>query len=142
MTHVAVIDTNVVAAGLMTAQQDAPTTRILDGMLTAAFPFALSEALLAEYREVLNRPTLRKRHGLTRNEIESLLVALAEHAIVLESVDGPAAPDPGDQHLWNLLADHDDVCLVTGDRVLLESRNAPAPVLTPAAFAAQVFADP
>ncbi|TAN08549.1 MAG: putative toxin-antitoxin system toxin component, PIN family [Rhodanobacteraceae bacterium] len=139
MTRVAAIDTNVVAAGLMTARQDSPTARILDGMLTAAFPFALSEALLAEYREVLNRPALCKRHGLSSDEIDSLLATLAEHAIVLEPVKGSAAPDSGDQHLWDLLASHGDLCLVTGDRVLLESRNAPAPLLAPATFAAELF---
>lgn len=140
--RVAVVDTNVIASALLTANADAPTARILEGMRAARIPFAVSGALLTEYRDVLNRSALRKRHGLTRNEIELLLVALAEHAIVLEPTGGPAAADPGDQHLWDLLASHDDLCLVTGDRVLLGARNAPAPILAPAAFAAQVFADP
>lgn len=130
----AVIDTNVVAAGLMTANADAATARILDGMLAAAFPFVISGALLAEYRDVLNRPHLRKRHGLTRSEIESLLVALAHNAIVLEPGAGPKAPEPGDQHLWDLLASHEDLCLVTGDGLLLGAADAPAPVLAPAAY--------
>lgn len=110
-------------------------------MLTAAFPFALSEALLAEYREVLNRPALRKRHGLTGKEIDALLIALAEHTST-GACGGPGCTRPGDQHLWDLLASHDELCLVTGDRLLLESRHAPAPVLTPAAFMAHIFADP
>ena len=46
MTRPAVIvDTNVVVAGLLTAQEASPVARILDGMLAAAFPFVVSEAL-------------------------------------------------------------------------------------------------
>ena len=133
MTRIAVVDTNVLAAALMTANEAAPTARILDGMLAAAFPFAISEPLLAEYRDVLNRPALRKRHGLKQAEIESLLIALTQNAIVLATVAGPAAPDSGDQHLWDLLSSHDGLCLVTGDK-LLQKSTAPASVLTPETF--------
>ncbi|WP_309640015.1 PIN domain-containing protein, partial [Methylibium sp.] len=58
-----IVDTNVVVAGLLTKDETSPVARILDGMLAAAFPFVVSEALLAEYRTVLVRPTLRKLHG-------------------------------------------------------------------------------
>jgi len=61
---VVVIDTKVVVAGLLTANDASPVARILNGMLTAAFPFVLSEPLLAEYRAVLVRPNLRKLHGM------------------------------------------------------------------------------
>lgn len=132
----AVVDTNVIAVALMTASVDAPTARILDNMLSGKFPFVVSSFLLAEYQDVLNRPKLRKRHGLSRREIESLLVALAEIAIVLEPVTGPKAPEPGDQHLWDLLASRDDLCLVTGDALLIRARNPPSPVLSPADFIA------
>lgn len=135
MSRVAVVDTNVVAAGLMTARPDAPTARILDGMLKARFPFALSTALLAEYRSVLSRPTLRHRHGLDTDELDSLLLALARHAIVLTPTAGPRAPDPGNQHLWGLLASHPGLVLVTGDHLLLAAETAPAPVAGVAEFA-------
>ena len=59
-----IVDTNVVVAGLLTGNATSPVARILDGMLGAAFPFVVSEALLAEYRAVLVRPALRKLHGL------------------------------------------------------------------------------
>ncbi|HET7662837.1 MAG TPA: putative toxin-antitoxin system toxin component, PIN family [Rhodanobacteraceae bacterium] len=134
MSLIAVVDTNVVAAGLMTPSKTAPTAQILDAMLSARLSFALSVALLAEYRDVLNRPSLRQRHALSHEDVESLLVALARDAIILESVPGSVAPDPGDQHLWNLLASHDRLCLVTGDKLLLQHQPAPAPMLTPAGF--------
>ena len=57
-----IVDTNVVVAGLLTKSDASPVARVLDGMLSAAFPFVMSEALLAEYRAVLVRPPLRKLH--------------------------------------------------------------------------------
>ena len=69
-------------------------------------PFVVSDALLAEYRTLLVRPTLRKFHGLTVAEVEANLTVLAQHAIVPPPVPtppAPPAPDPGDQLLWELL---------------------------------------
>ena len=112
---VVIIDTNVVVAGLLTEWGDSPVARISDGMLGAAFPFVVSEALLAEYHAVLVRPALRKLHGLTVAELETILTDMARHAIVLAPATAPLAPDPGDQLLWDLLASRVDLVLVTGD---------------------------
>lgn len=135
MTRPAVIvDTNVVVAGLLTSHEASPVARILDGMLAAAFPFVLSEVLLAEYRTVLMRPTLRKLHGLTIAEVEVILTDLAQHAIVLAPVAAPPAPDPGDQLLWELLAAKADLLLVTGDKLLLRDAGMQGRVISPQAF--------
>ena len=63
MSPPVIVDTNVVVAGLLTARADSPVARVLDDMLATVFPFAISDALLAEYRTVLRRPSLRKAHG-------------------------------------------------------------------------------
>ena len=105
-------------------------------MLAAAFPFALSEALLAEYRAVLLRPRLKKLHGLSVADIESLLTDLAQHAIVLTPGAAPAAPDPGDQFLWDLLAAKEALVLVTGDKLLLREPAMRGRVVSPADFLA------
>ena len=139
MTRPAVIvDTNVVVAGLLTAQETSPVARILDGMLATAFPFVVSEALLADYRTVLVRPILRKLHGLSVAEVEAILTDLAQHAIVLTPVAGPPAPDPGDQLLWNLLAARPDLVLVTGDKLLLQDAGMRGRVIAPRAFVANL----
>ena len=130
-----VVDTNVVVAGLLTGDASSPVARILDGMLAAAFPFVLSEALLAEYRAVLVRPALRKLHGLSVTDVETLLTDIAQHAIVLAPGVGSPAPDPGDQLLWDLLAARADLLLVTGDRALQVDAAMGARVLSPRAFA-------
>ncbi len=129
-----IIDTNVVVAGLLTKQDTSPVARILDGMLGAAFPFVLSEALLAEYRTVLVRPVLRKLHGLTVAEVEAVLTDIAQHAVVLAPAAAPPAPDPGDQLLWGLLAAKADLVLVTGDKLLLRDAGMRGRVMTPSAF--------
>lgn len=135
MSHPPVIvDTNVVVAGLLTANEASPVARILDSMLAAAFPFVVSEALLAEYRTVLVRPGLRKLHGLTIAEVETLLTDIAQHAIVLVPVAAPRAPDPGDQLLWELLAARADSLLVTGDKALLRDPGMRSRVVSPHAF--------
>ena len=131
-----IVDTNVVVAGLLTAHEDSPVARILDGMLAAVFPFALSEMLLAEYRMVLVRPKLRKMHGLTVAEVETLLTNLAQHAIVLVPVAAAAAPDPGDQLLWDLLAARAELLLVTGDKLLLRDAGMRGRVISPQVFVA------
>lgn len=131
-----IVDTNVVVAGLITQHDDSPVARILDGMLSAAFPFVLSEALLTEYRTVLVRPNLRKLHGLTVAEVDTILTEIAQHAIVLKPVAAPPAPDPGDPLLWELLAARVDVLLVTGDKLLLANAGMQGRVISPHAFVA------
>jgi putative PIN family toxin of toxin-antitoxin system len=133
---VVIVDTNVVVAGLLTGSDASPVARMLDGMLRAALPFVVSEALLAEYHAVLVRPGLRKLHGLTMSEIETLLTAVAQHAIVLEPATVVPAPDPGDQLLWDLLAARPDLILVTGDKRLIQDPDMSGRVITPRAFLA------
>ncbi len=129
-----IVDTNVVVAGLLTANDASPVARILDGMLVAAFPFVVSEALLAEFRTVLVRPSLRKLHGLTVAEVETLLTDIAQHAIVLAPVAASSAPDPGDQLLWELLAARADLLLVTGDKALQRDAGMQPRVVSPQSF--------
>ena len=135
---VVIIDTNVVVAGLLTKREDSPVARVLDGMLGAAFPFVVSEALLAEYHAVLVRPALRKLHGLTVSELETILTDLARHAIVLAPITAPLAPDPGDQLLWVLLASRADLVLVTGDKLLLQTPAMEGRVISAQAFVASL----
>ena len=132
-----IIDTNVVVAGLLTSHADSPVARILDGMLGADFAFVLSEALLAEYRSVLVRPRLCKLHGLSSPEIDTILLDIARHAVVLspvKTVATPVAPDPGDQFIWDLLTTRADLVLVTGDKLLLQDKAMQQRVVSPQAF--------
>lgn len=147
MPALAVVDTNVVVSGLLTADGASPVAVVLDGMLTRRFGFLLSTDLVAEYRAVLLRPRVRARHGLAPAEVEQLLVALALEAVwrdpptvhaagALGAAEGrtPAAPDPGDAHLWALLTRVPGSLLVTGDALLVAKAHPAAAVVTPRAF--------
>jgi len=131
----AIIDTNVVVAGLITSDGEAPTARVLDGMVGGRFPFVLSVALLAEYRGVLLRDRIRETHGLDNDEIDAILTTIASNAIVREpTIKAGSAPDAGDQHLWDLLASTPDAILVTGDRALIEGAPDGARIVSPREF--------
>ncbi len=117
--RIAIIDTNILVAGLVTSSSASPVARIVDGMQGARFAFAASEPLVAEYRNVLARPALMRLHGRSPRELETVLVGLLRHAIMLTGGAGPPAPDPGDQFLWDLLSARADLVLVTGHKLLL-----------------------
>jgi putative PIN family toxin of toxin-antitoxin system len=130
-----VIDTNVVVAGLLTSDIASPTAMVLDGMVEARFPFLLSPALLAEYREVLLRSRIRTRHGLDEDEIDALLTEVVANAIVREPEPSrDEAPARQDQHLWDLLATEHGTVLITGDRELIENPPGGTSVVSPASF--------
>ena len=130
-----IIDTNVIVSGLLTSDRGAPTTRILDQTMTGEIRPLVSLDLLAEYRSVLLRPAIRSRHGLDENEIDTILTAIAESAVVCEPINPPSAPpDRGDLHLWSLLAARPAAILVTSDQALVDDSPDWATVVTPRAF--------
>jgi len=131
----AVIDTNVVVSGVLTRLAISPTARILDGMLTGRFRYLLSIELLAEYRQVLLRPKIRRRHRLSEAEVDVLLTEIAANGIVLElEGSGRERRRRGDEHLWELLAAGDSV-LVTGDQKLIDEPAGGARVMSARDFA-------
>lgn len=136
MSPIALVDTNVLVAGVLTSDVEAPTARIVDAMLARRIAYALSEALLSEYRQVLLRPGILARHGLDSEQIDQILTRLALEAIVIESVavSTATAPDSGDQFLWDLLAALERPVLVTVDRRLRESQLPTGSALSPAEF--------
>ena len=130
-----IVDTNVIVSGLLTSDQGAPTARILDQTMTGEIRPLVSLDLLAEYRSVLLRPAIRSRHGLDENEIDTILTAIAESAVVCEPINPPSAPpDRGDLHLWSLLAAQPAAILVTSDQALVDDSPDWATVVTPRAF--------
>ena len=126
------IDTNVVVAGILGDDPGSPPAVLVDGMVAGRFPFLLSVALVAEYREVLRRPKLRALHGLDDRELETILERIVLEAVVREPAAGGApGPDPGDRHLWDLVATDERAVLVTGDRALAEEPPEGRSVLSP-----------
>ena len=138
---VAVIDTNVIVSGLITGERESPTAVTLDAMLGGRFTYLLSLDLLAEYRLVLLRPAIRRRHGLTEAHVETILTELALNGTVHEPASsGEALADAGDRHLWALLEDTTTAVLVTGDDVLRSRAPDPARIMSPRQFIALLAA--
>lgn len=130
-----VIDTNVVVAATLTSRPESPTAWILDAMLAARFPFLVSVDLLAEYRTILLRQSIREKHGLDADRVDKMLTEIALNGIVVEPTPAEVSPpDTGDQHLWDLLAARPAAVLVTGDAKLVRSPPAGVSVLSPRGF--------
>ncbi len=55
----AVIDTNVIVASLKTRHHDSATVRVMDAVYSGQVTPIVNDKILAEYREVLNRPRLK-----------------------------------------------------------------------------------
>jgi putative PIN family toxin of toxin-antitoxin system len=126
-----VVDTNVVAGGLITARGGSPVAVVLDAMVSGSLVYLLSLEVLAEYRSVLLRPKLVERHGLTESEVDRLLVELAANAMWREPEGGARAPDRGDDHLSALLAAYPGSVLVTGEGLLPDNPPTPGAVISP-----------
>lgn len=137
MTAPAVVDTNVVVAGLISRPGESPVCQIVDGMLVGTFPFLLSTDLVDEYRRVLLRPALQKLHGLSDEQIDVIMTEMAANALVREPRPNAdlEAPDRGDDHLWHLLATTPGATLVTGDKALIAAPPEFAVVVSPREFA-------
>lgn len=135
-SRIFIIDTNVLVAGLITSEARSPTANILDAMLSGSMLYLLSPELLQEYRDVLMRPMLTRLHGLNELEIDQILTEIAANAIWRESKpykDHPS-PDPGDAHLWSLLASEPTAVLITGDRLLIENPKPQSTIISPATW--------
>jgi len=129
-----IIDTNVVAAGLITSRKDSPTAQILDGMINGDLVFLLSPALLHEYRLILLRPGLILIHGLTEPEIGQILTEITANAIWRDphADNEHIPPDLQDSHLWALLASEPAAVLLTEDHLLIEKPRPRRSVISPA----------
>jgi predicted nucleic acid-binding protein len=132
----AVIDTNVVVAGFLTEVSSSPTARILDGMLAGRFRFLLSVELLAEHRDVLLRPKIRRRHRLAQGEVDVLLTEIAANGVALD-VESPAGGigGKGDDYLRRILSVESSALLVTSDLRLMNELRKSVKALTPREFA-------
>ncbi len=128
-----VVDTNVVVSGLLSREASSPAVLILYAMLAGGARFLLSPELLEEYRVVLLRPAIQKRHGLKPAEVDSILEHITVNGIWRE----PFATGAGrraDAHLWALLSTEPASVLVTGDKALLARPPAFAKVMSPRSF--------
>ncbi len=136
-----VLDTNVVVSALISRNEVAAPRLLLNALVDTQFTSVASRALVDEWHEVARRPKVRRYARLDPADTERLITRLAELSELLDPPPSVVpAPDPGDAHLWALLACDRTCVLVTGDVLLLEEPFAPERVITPVQGAAVVGA--
>lgn len=127
-----ILDANVVVSGFIARRADTPPKMLLEALKVGAFESVGSDALVAEWREVVTRPRVLR---YTRQSREDALAALAAVEVLTRMISAPSSqklpPDPNDSHLWAILAADSETVLVTGDTPLLDAPFAPSRVITP-----------
>jgi hypothetical protein len=130
-------DTNLVVGAFFADPRLAPLWAYWQG---APGRHACSAKLLGECRSVLQRPGLRRADPWPVDKVETGLQRLFAGAEILADADESAAaairsvhaaPDLGDQFLWDLLALHPTLVLVTRDKRLLKHKRMKARVWSP-----------
>ncbi|MBA4180902.1 MAG: putative toxin-antitoxin system toxin component, PIN family, partial [Anaerolinea sp.] len=109
--------------------------QVVQAALSGALSPVASEPLLTEYLRVLRRPRFAERLARAGRAPEVLVASFRDVSTrIRPAASDEAAPDPNDQHLWDLLLAVPDAILVTGDRLLLENPPEGREVLSPRAF--------
>lgn len=120
-------------SALISRVETAPPRFLLEALADARFESLVSPALLFEWREVAQRPKLRRYFRLDAEGVEFALSRIEQ---LSDKIDPPPAsalaPDPGDAHLWAILAADPTAVLVTGDGPLLDAPFGPHRVIAPA----------
>ncbi len=129
----AVLDTNVLVSGL--CSRSSTPRALLERFRNAAFTLAISPALLAEFIDVVTRPSLRR--VIAREAIDALLENLREDAVLVEPTERLTVvrADPDDDELFACAVAAGASWIVSGDKtVLAVKRFREIRVVTPTAF--------
>jgi putative PIN family toxin of toxin-antitoxin system len=135
----AVVDTNVIVAGVLTSNPRSASRSLIDRLWSGQFTLVLSPDALREIQDVLRLLRLRALHRLTDDDIRRFCRALevvSRMLVPTEHVSPTVTRDVTDTK-WLALALHSDAdFLVTGDRRHLHRlrRIGTTRIVTPAAF--------
>jgi putative PIN family toxin of toxin-antitoxin system len=118
------VDTNLFVSGLI--GRGAPH-RLVRAWAGGRFDLVLSPELLSEVAEVLRRPAIRDRYGVTEAQVRRLQRRLERLGDVVPAPEelpaGIAVRDPKDRHVLAAAIRGGARYLVTGDRDLLALRG-------------------
>jgi hypothetical protein len=115
-----VLDTNVVVSGVI--KEEGPPGQILSRLFQARqYISVTSLEILAEIREVLQRPKIRRYHGWTDEEIDAFVTFLyAESDVTEGTLTVKVARDPQDNKFLACASEGNADYLVSGDDDLLQ----------------------
>lgn len=130
-----VLDTNVLLSGVL--RKHGPPQRVVDAVLEGTVTLVLSNAALAEYRDVLYRPKFLAQHRASKVDLEDLFSRLVRisRSVRPEISFAGATVDPDDDIFLEAAVAGDAHYIVSGDRHLLDlGSHEGIPIVTPAAF--------
>ena len=120
----AVLDTNLFISGLFASTGTVATLQHL--WISGAFELAVSEDILQEIKETLQKPYLQKELSLQPQEIDEILGMIREKAFMvtkdLYKTDRVAA-DPDDNKLLGCALEAKAQYIVSGDNHLLSLKH-------------------
>lgn len=113
---IAVIDTNVIVAGLRSSM--GASHRILEAIASDQADIALSVPLFLEYEDVLKRPEIRRDNGLSLADVDVILDVLAAKSrhTTFHFLWRPQLRDPKDEMVLETAANAGADCIVTFNR--------------------------
>ncbi len=131
-----VLDTNVFVSSPLV--RSGLPAQVLEGWRERRYLLVTCPAIVAEIRAVLGYPRIRRKYGVTDEDVEELVALLEREALVVpgEAEVGTVIPeDPADERVLACAVEAEADCIVSGDQHLLalgEYRGIP--ILTVRAF--------
>ena len=108
----AVIDTNVIVSSILSNHSDSATVLVRDNILDGKLIPMFNEEILAEYKDVLNRPKFKFPSAL----VKAVLDGITSVGLYMERTDsGEFFPDPKDAVFYEVALSKEDSYLVTGN---------------------------
>ena len=108
----AVIDTNVIVSSILSSHSDSATVLVRDNILDGKLIPLFNEEILAEYKDVLNRPKFKFPSAL----VKAVLDAITSVGLYMDRTDsGEFFPDPKDAVFYEVAISKEDSYLVTGN---------------------------
>lgn len=136
---VAVLDTNVLVSAL--CLPGSLPAELLRRWLARQFVLLLSETILAELQDVLARPKIVRRFGITAGQAQAFVQLLRDLAILTpgELTVQAVLADPKDDHVVACALEGEAGFIVSGDRHLRELKAyGGIHILSPAQFLALI----
>ena len=117
----AVLDTNIFVSSLLS--KAGRPAMVIDAWRAGQYLLVTSRSIISEIKRVVEAPNIRKKYGLSHDQMERLILLLEKDAIVvpgLSAVTGAIPKDPDDEIFLSAAIDAKADIIVSGDRQLLD----------------------
>jgi putative PIN family toxin of toxin-antitoxin system len=115
-----VLDTNVFVSSLLV--KTGLPAQVLDTWRERRYLLIISPAIIAEIRVTLNYSRIRRKYGITDEDVEQLVTLLENDALLVPGeadVTGSIPEDPADEMILACAIDAEADVIVNGDHHLL-----------------------